>query len=162
MNKQILTEVLYRMKDAETREKLLTCLRDQLPICFFCGSWKVMRYGNTDRYRCKECGAETVGLPSNPESSENENLIDAALYAVQELEQCGCCELEDLARYALEILEDWPTKIVLPCPKCGEDKIVYSFYPFCLTCPECQTKGPTGQTQKEAAELWNMRGNKRP
>lgn len=150
-------DVLFEMKEVEAREKLLVCLRDQLPTCPFCGSWKVIQAGNTDWYHCHECGAETIGLLNDLEYSGVEGLINAALQAIWNLSQCGYCELENLARQILETLEEWPAKITLPCPKCGNDKIICSSYPFRFICTECQTSGPTGQSQKEAMELWNTR-----
>ena len=46
-----------------------------------------------------------------------------------------------------------------PCPFCGGRKLAVNGWceQYWVTCSECETEGPSGETQTEAKEAWNRR-----
>lgn len=147
-------KTLFQTEDCEKmRNILLVELADILPSCPFCGEPKV--YQNKTAFtECQCCGAYHVyQFGQGRKVSEIEKTVN---YVIEMLSSFR--EIDG------KIISELQSKIILPCPECGEEgKSVIENGEIRVRCKLCALRGPKGRNEEEAIYLWNRRkGRVRP
>lgn len=153
-----LVQVLRKVTDKDLQEELVSYLRDQLPTCYFCQGWEIIKSEGPDKgFVCHNCGAVSEELPHLPNYSVVERSVDEALLALWNLRKHGGREMEELTKDALDIVREWSKKLILPCPACGSSFIEKDLVAKRYICQDCGLKGPV---EDEEAQGWNIRREK--